>query len=149
MSDLKWHKRAVLIAAAVTILALVLFGAIATSLARPSVQWAQSSPERQEWFERAQRPGTGIKDEDRWHSTQSCCAENADAYEADEFETEDGELFATITKGSKDIPAGIRVHIPKDKIITDLEFLRKNPTGHGWVWMIGGGVLCYVLPSGG
>jgi hypothetical protein len=142
MSDLKWYEMAVLIAAVVAI--PVLFG-VTASHSRPSAQWAQSSPERQDWFERARRPDAPDKSGD-WHSTQSCCAEDTDAYETDEFETEGGELFATITEGEM---VGTRVHIPKDKIVTDLEFLRKNPTGHGWIWMIGNTVFCYVLPSGG
>jgi hypothetical protein len=116
------------------------------SAGNPS-KWAQSSPERQKWFEDARRPGSDPKGD--WHEIQSCCAEDTDAYETDLFETEDGELYAIITEGNDGIQTGSRVHIPKDKIITDLNFLRRNPTGHGWVWMIGHTVFCYVLPSGG
>jgi hypothetical protein len=130
-------------------------------------QWAQSDPATSDWFSKARRPGSDPKAD--WHAVQSCCGE-ADAYEADEFEVDNGEVTAIITEGDQGqeegkisycddaneerenckvfIPPGTRIHVPKDKIVTDQEFLRKNPTGHGWVWLNGSAVLCYVFPSG-
>jgi hypothetical protein len=95
-----------------------------------------------------------------WHH-ESCCGP-ADAYEADDVEWKDGQLFAIITEGdvrddrycaSDDdaeckpfVPAGTRIPVPPGKIVID----SANPTGHGWIWLSSGrgpSVFCYVYPS--
>lgn len=96
----------------------------------------------------------------------SCCGE-ADAYEADEFETDRaGNLYAILTE-SEDRPkcwddregdqvckpfikAGTRFLVPPDRILKPNE--PPNKTGHGWVFLSTNatpmGVICYSFPSG-
>ena len=106
------------------------------------------------------RPWTGD-----WHH-DSCCGP-ADAYETDLLDTQDGELWAIITEGDAGpdltqpyclndddddhdcktrIPPGTRILIPPDRIVAP-DPAHPNMTGHGWVWLSGRTVLCYVYPS--
>jgi hypothetical protein len=85
----------------------------------------------------------------------SCCGE-ADAYEADTFETDGDHYVAIITDTRPDtfrngvtrphIPPGTRISIPNQKMKWDAG----NPTGHGLVFIGSGGtqLYCYVAPGG-
>ena len=74
----------------------------------------------------------------------SCCGE-ADAFEADTFDTEGDHYVAVITNGHGVIPDGTRVPVPNSKIKWD----KGNPTGHGILFLgTGGQLYCYVTPSG-
>jgi hypothetical protein len=100
----------------------------------------------------------------------NCCGE-ADAYWADEFETNDeGNLVAIVTDPRDDnqfhrgvtgaarvhVPIGTRVEIPQRKIITFPQ-QPPNKTHHGWVWLspytdenndpISWNVICYLSPD--
>jgi hypothetical protein len=126
---------------------------------RPSGQWAQATPERQEFFKNAMRPDLAGKD-GRPHSP--CCAE-ADAYEADDFDTDEaGNLYAILTcnepenctnygtePGEREFVApGTKIFISPNKIIPPRDPI--NKTGHGWVFYAATQkfVFCYALPGG-
>jgi hypothetical protein len=111
----------------VTALALVL-------LAHNDGQWGDSGSISQ-WFQSLMQPDNPYT---------SCCGE-ADAYEADTFETQDGHYVAVITDGKGVIPNGTRIPVPDKKMKWD----QGNPTGHGIIFVGSGGqVYCYVTPSG-
>jgi hypothetical protein len=98
-------------------------------------QWGNRPADVRQWFERLMQP-------DRpW---VSCCGE-ADAYEADSFEVEGDHYIAVITDGRGVFPNGTRVAVPNAK----MKFDAGNPSGHGIIFIGGGGkVLCYVAPGG-
>lgn len=92
-------------------------------------------------------------------SEASCCGE-ADAFIADEFDTDkDGNFVAIITEEyilgvdeyGDDTAAyskGTRIVIPKDKINPEGPIKGNNRTGHGIVFIgTNGDVLCYFLPG--
>jgi len=125
--------------------------------ARPADKWAQASPERQEFFKKAMRPDLVSKE----GKLESPCCGEADAYEADDFETEEGNLYAILTCSEEDENGvcpevqgrtyrapGTRILIPPEKILPP--HTPTNRTGHGWVFMSGSGnyVFCYALPGG-
>lgn len=69
--------------------------------ARDGGQWAQVSPERKQFFNDAKMPDS---------PRQSCCGE-ADAYEADDFDSDpDGTLVAIITCNEPDVITGQDKH---------------------------------------
>lgn len=126
------------------------------SYARPSQRWAQASPERQEFFKGAVMPALPPS-----QRPQSCC-DATDAYETDEFDTKDGQLYAILTCNDPEncpadrddgdggtfpsLPNGTRVLIPSDRILPPHQ--PENRTGHGWVFISQGGkVFCYSLPT--
>ena len=125
---------------------------------RPNERWAQATPERQEFFKKAERPDNPPH---QGHSISSCC-DQADAYEADEFDTDnEGNLYAILTCNDPEncspvcdeeyscraeLPVGTRIKIPPQKILRPHE--PDNYTGHGWVFLGGMSVLCYAFPAG-
>jgi hypothetical protein len=84
----------------------------------------------------------------------SCCGEadafEADAFEADTFEVDtfevDGDHYvAVITDGKGAIADGTRIMAPNTKMKWD----RRNPTGHGIIFIGSSGqVYCHVAPGG-
>lgn len=117
---------------AIVFLVLLLYG---LAQARPSPQWASQPKVIVDWFESLMQPD---------NPSLSCCGE-ADGFEADTFEQQDGHWVAIITNGRGVFPNGKRVSIPDAKIKWD----KGNPTGHGWVFLgSSGAVLCYVTPGG-
>jgi hypothetical protein len=104
-------------------------------LARDNGQWASSPPHIRLWFQGLMQPD---------NPRVSCCGE-ADAFEADNFEVEQGQYVAIITDGKGIIPNGTRVPVPNHKMKWDAG----NPTGHGIIF-IGpmGQIYCYVTPGG-
>lgn len=112
---------------------------IAVAWPRPSPQWADKPIEITRWFQSLMQPD---------NPTASCCGE-ADAFEADEYETSteggDLHLVAIITDGRGMIPNGTRIAVPATKVKWD----SGNPTGHGILFLSSEQhVYCYVLPGG-
>jgi len=131
--------------------------------------WDRIADATRDFLSNQKRPNTRPWTGDWNHD--SCCGP-ADAYEADELDTQGGELWAIITEGDTPekaaaaeaeqpycqndgerdcktrIPAGTRILIPKDRIVPP-DPAHPNITGHGWVWMTSTGrdVFCYVYPS--
>jgi hypothetical protein len=119
---------------------LILLGLAVLALGAPAVardngQWASAPSEIREWFQALRQPD---------HPRISCCGE-ADAFEADQFETEGDHYVAIITDGKGVIQNGTRISVPNTKMKWD----RGNPTGHGIIF-IGdhGQIYCYVTPGG-
>jgi hypothetical protein len=109
--------------------------------ARDLGQWGGEDAAMRDWFRGLMMPG---------HPTISCCGV-ADAYWSDLFEVDGDQYVAIITDtrpdgplGREHVAPGTRLLIPNDKIT----WAKANPTGHGWVFMIGGIVYCYLPPSG-
>ena len=89
----------------------------------------------------------------------SCCG-IADAYEADDFDTDAaGNLYAILTcneprhcehvDGKVERPPGSRHLVPKEKVLVPGKPL--NNTGHGWVFISTNnsiGVICWSAPAG-
>ena len=102
---------------------------------RDNGQWAQVDPRISNWFSSLTRPDRPMT---------SCCGE-ADAFESDIFDQENGHYVAVITNGRGIIPDLTRIEIPNEKIKYDAG----NPTGHGWVFLsLSREVYCYVTPGG-
>jgi hypothetical protein len=109
--------------------------------ARDFGQWEKQDPKIRKWFNSLMMPDM---------PAFSCCGK-ADAYWSDTFETK-GELYiAVITDtradaplGRRHIPPGTRVEVPNHRIKWD----QGNPTGHGWIFIGGDEVFCYLPPSG-
>jgi hypothetical protein len=99
-----------------------------------------NSPVISRWFQEQRQPDTGV----------SCCGE-AEAFEADLFETDkDGGFFAIITDRRGSLRNGTRIAIPEWKLPTQST---TNPTGHGIVFLNineEGSIIvyCYIFPSG-
>jgi hypothetical protein len=111
--------------------------------ARDSGQWANEDPAVAAWFARLMQPD---------NPAVPCCG-TADAYWADEVETDaDGRLVAVITDERPDeplrrphVPVGTRIVVPQQKI----KFDRGNPTGHIVIFLNAAlDVLCYVQNGG-
>jgi hypothetical protein len=116
---------------------LIAFSAPALQLlARGTVNnWPEADPVINAWYKTLTQPD---------HPELSCCGE-ADAFEADNFETEGDHYVAIITNGKGVIPNGTRIPVPNTKMKSD----KGNPTGHGIIFIgVGGEVYCYVTPSG-
>ncbi len=103
----------------------------------------------------------------RWFNddvVKRCCSK-ADGFEADEYESVQGGVWAIITddghpvcwefyneeddtKGEacrRDLPDVRRIFVPQDKVI----YSPRNPTGHGFLFIARNGEpRCYFLPSG-
>lgn len=164
--------------------ALAVFGVVAlwgaVSHGRPSDQWSYAqmvekfgeaeARARKQFFAAGTLPTEDLKKERR----VSCCGE-ADAYEADDFDTDvDGNVVAILTcndprncdfgteatyddngdtvtaftgSGKPEIAAGTRFKVMPHQIL--VPNAPPNLTGHGWIF-IGAGkkVLCYGFPSG-
>jgi hypothetical protein len=139
---------------AVALAAWLLAVGIFPSHGRPLEKWAQATPERQQFFQRAMRPDLRSAD---GTMASPCCGE-ADAYEADEFDTEDGKLYAVLTcndpancapvEDKTLLPVGTRILIPPEKILPPHQ--PDNRTGHGWVFLASNSVwvFCYAFPGG-
>jgi hypothetical protein len=110
------------------------------AVARDVGQWQSS--ETGKWFQSLMQPDAPY---------MSCCGE-ADAYWADSFEVEGDRYVAVITDDRADGPLGRphrepgeRIVIPNNKIKWD----KGNPTGHGVIFIGGGGIVyCYITPGG-
>lgn len=112
-----------------------LVGSIGVGAARDYGQWETAPPEIRGWFKSLMQPDI---------PTQSCCGE-ADAFEADTYESEGDHYVAIITNGKGVLPEGKRIQVPNRK----MKFDSGNPTGHGIIFIgIGGQVYCYVTPGG-
>jgi hypothetical protein len=120
---------------ALILLGLTVLAPGAPAVARDNGQWASAPSEIREWFQGLRQPD---------HPRISCCGE-ADAFEADQFETEGDHYVAIITDGKGVIQNGTRISVPNTKMKWD----RGNPTGHGIIF-IGdhGQIYCYVTPGG-
>ncbi len=122
-----------------TIMALCAVSALTLRLdraaARDNGQWADRPENVRQWFQSLMQPD---------HPHVSCCGE-ADAFEADNFETESDHYVAIVTDGKGVIPSGTRIPVPNEKMKWDAG----NPTGHGIIF-IGkeGQIYCYVAPGG-
>jgi hypothetical protein len=132
----------------------IILSTIAVAQAEPGPQWSKSPPQVRQWFQSLMQPD---------NPAQSCCGE-ADAVEADIYESEGDHYIAVITDGRGIVPTGTRIPVPNQKIKWD----KGNPTGHGILFISGevtirddqgyvyvmvdgdrGRVLyCYVPPSG-
>ncbi|MDB5612080.1 MAG: hypothetical protein JWP25_8980 [Bradyrhizobium sp.] len=118
----------------VTIIAAATLG-IEHAHARDNGQWGNSPAEVRAWFQSLMQPDA---------PSVSCCGE-ADAFEADTFEVAGDHYVAIITDGKGVLPNGTRINVPNAKMKWDAG----NPTGHGIIFIGGGGSLyCYVAPSG-
>lgn len=107
-----------------------------SAFARDTGQWGSSDPVVRKWFQNLMQPDNPY---------MSCCGE-ADAFEADMFETSGDHYVAVITDGKGVIPPGTRISIPNEKIKWD----KGNPTGHGIIFLGSGGqVYCYAPPVQG
>lgn len=98
--------------------------------------WSDAPGGNRQWFQSLMQPDNPYL---------SCCGE-ADAYQADNFETEGDQYVAIITDGKGVIANGTRIKVPNKKMKWDAG----NPTGHGVIFIgAGGQVYCYVTPGGG
>jgi hypothetical protein len=110
--------------------------------ARDLGQWEAQPTYVRQWFQKLMQP-------DNPHI--SCCGE-ADAYWADSFEVNGDQYVAIITDERPDAPlgrphreVGEKIAVPNHKIKWD----EGNPTGHGVIFIGGGGlVYCYIAPGG-
>lgn len=98
----------------------------------------------------------------RWwnESVVRACCSLADGFEADEYESTEGGVWATITDDGSPVcwedddgtqlcrralPEQKKFFVPQEKIRYD----PKNPTGHGILFLLTNDqVMCYFLPSG-
>jgi hypothetical protein len=103
--------------------------------ARDNGQWETQPAYLRQWFQQLMQPDNPY---------MSCCGE-ADAFEADNFEQSNDQYVAIITNGKGVIAEGTRIPVPNNKIKWD----GGNPTGHGIIFIGGGGqVYCYATPGG-
>lgn len=131
----------VLVAFIIIAFALV-FGGLASLLARDAGQWEATDTAVGAWYRELMQPD---------NPAVSCCGQ-ADAYHADSFEAQGDQYVAIITDTRDDAPLG-RPHIaPGTKIVVPkhkLKYDAGNPTGHGVIFVNGArDVLCYVVPGG-
>jgi hypothetical protein len=122
--------------------ATVLGLSICKAPARDLGQWDGVDPLYRQWFNGLMRPD---------YPNLTCCGV-ADAYWADSYEVKGDQYVAIITDTRDDILLG-RPHIENGKRVavpnTKIKWDRGNPTGHGIIFIGGGGeVYCY-LPRGG
>jgi hypothetical protein len=110
--------------------------------ARDLGQWENQPTYVRQWFQNLMQPDNPV---------MSCCGES-DAYWADSFEVDHGQYVAIITDDRPDVPLGRphreigeKIVVPNHKIKWD----DGNPTGHGILFIGGGGqVYCYITPGG-
>jgi len=113
----------------------------ALASARDLGQWENQDPKIRKWFNSLMIPDM---------PAFSCCGKS-DAYWSDAYEVKGDEYVAIITDtrddaplGRRHIEAGTRIPIPNYRIKWD----QGNPTGHGWVFIGGDEVFCYLPPGG-
>ena len=113
----------------------------ALASARDLGQWENQDPTIRRWFNSLMIPDM---------PAFSCCGK-ADAYWSDSFEVKGDQYVAVITDtrddgplGRPHIAAGTRIIVPNYRIKWD----RGNPTGHGWIFIGGDEVFCYLPPGG-
>jgi len=114
---------------------------MALASARDLGQWENQDPTVRKWFNSLMMPD---------YPSFSCCGK-ADAYWSDDFEVKGDQYVAVITDTREDFPlgrphidAGTRVTVPNHRIKWD----KGNPTSHGWIFIAGGEVFCYLPPGG-
>ena len=113
----------------------------ALASARDIGQWENQDPSIRKWFNSLMMPD---------YPAFSCCG-SADAYWTDSFEVK-GENYVAIITDTRDdgplgrphIPSGTRITVPTNRIKWD----QGNPTGHGWIFIGGDEVFCYLPPGG-
>jgi hypothetical protein len=135
----------IIVGAALGLGVLVMFiWAVSQAHARDN-GWESTPANERKWFQSLMQPD---------NPSMSCCGE-ADAYEADLFETEGDHYVAVITDTRRDtfpngafrphIPPGTRIAVPNSKMKWD----QGNPTIHGYIFIGSSGQLyCYVAPGG-
>jgi hypothetical protein len=139
------YPGALLLAALVMgILGYMMLPAAAHDHGRPEYhQWESTTdPETREWMKSLMQPD---------NPTTSCCGE-ADGYWCDNYRSEKGRAFCTISDDRPDAPRG-RPHVPVGTVIEipphKLKWDRGNPTGHGVVFLSRERyVFCYVQAGG-
>ncbi len=121
---------------------LVFLSAMVLANARDLGQWGNQDTVVRKWFNSLMVPGL---------SMTSCCGKG-DAYWADNFESKDGQYVAIITDTRPDGPLrrahiepGTHILIPNSRITRGEG---KNPTGHGWIFILDNIVFCYLPPEG-
>ena len=127
---------------AVTCSFFVLFvWVIALASARDLGQWEKQDPAIRKWFNSLMIPDM----------PQFSCCGSSDAYWSDDFEVNGDRYVAIITDTRDDVPlrrphidAGTRITVPNHRIKWD----KGNPTGHGWIFIGGDEVFCYLPPGG-
>jgi hypothetical protein len=119
---------------------LLLAGTPMLLSARDLGQWSSGDPRVSRWYQSLMQPD---------NPTISCCGA-ADAYYADEFDTDGDRYVAIITDTRDDAPLrrhhvepGTRIVVPNAKLKAD----SGNPTGHGIIFLSSSDtVFCYVAP---
>ena len=114
---------------------------MALASARDFGQWENQDPTIRKWFNSLMIPDM---------PAFSCCGKS-DAYWSDTFEVKGDQYVAVITDtrddgplGRPHIAVGTRITVPNHRIKWD----RGNPTGHGWIFIGGDEVFCYLPPGG-
>lgn len=114
---------------------------MALANARDLGQWENQDPKIRKWFNSLVIPDM---------PAFSCCGKS-DAYWSDTFEAKGDQYVAVITDtrddgplGRPHIDAGTRIPVPSHRIKWD----QGNPTGHGWIFIGGDEVFCYLPPGG-
>jgi len=114
---------------------------MALASARDLGQWENQDPKIRKWFNSLMIPDL---------PAFSCCGKS-DAYWSDMFEVKGDQYVAVITDtrddaplGRAHIPNGTRIPVPNHRIKWD----QGNPTGHGWIFIGGDEVFCYLPPGG-
>jgi hypothetical protein len=120
---------------------VIFIWALALASAHDYGQWGNQEPHVRKWFNGLMMPDM---------PAFSCCGK-ADAYWSDSFESNGDAYVAVITDTRDDAPLGrphiapgTRIPIPNYRIKWD----QGNPTGHGWVFIGGDEVFCYLPPGG-
>src|SRR6185369_9190574 len=113
----------------------------ALASARDLGQWEKQDPKIRKWFNSLMIPDM----------PQFSCCGSSDAYWSDTYEVKGDQYVAIITDtrddgplGRAHIPSGTRVVVPNHRIKWD----QGNPTGHGWIFIGGSEVFCYLPPGG-
>lgn len=114
---------------------------MALASARDLGQWEKQDPAIRKWFNSLMIPDM----------PQFSCCGSSDAYWSDDFEVNGDQYVAIITDTRDDAPlrrphidAGTRITVPNHRIKWD----KGNPTGHGWIFIGGDEVFCYLPPGG-
>ena len=120
---------------------LVFTWVMALASARDWGQWENQDPKIRKWFNSLVIPDM---------PAFSCCGKS-DAYWSDMFEVKGDQYVAVITDARDDAPlgrphiaSGTRIPVPNHRIKWD----QGNPTGHGWIFIGGDEVFCYLPPGG-
>jgi len=120
---------------------VLFYWVMALASARDLGQWSQQDPAVRRWFNSLTIPDL---------PAFSCCGKS-DAYWSDTFESEGDRYVAVITDtrddtplGRRHIAPGTRIPVPNHRIKWD----QGNPTGHGWIFIGGDEVFCYLPPGG-